>query len=116
MKHNVFVYGTLKKGHHNNALLNSSTFLGNAETEAEFSMYCNGGYPGVVMGGFDSIKGEVYEINDKIFSRLDSLEGYPNLYNRIEISTTYGVAWLYIYNRPITNMGYIENGHWCPNG
>lgn len=85
----IFVYGTLKKGYHNNYLLKDAKFLGEAFTNKSYTMSGKGipfihpdskGLP---------VKGEIYEI-DKVrhLPRLDSLEGHPSGYTRTTISAT----------------------------
>lgn len=91
----VFVYGTLKKGHGNFRLLEGSKYLGDHSTEPLYFMLSFGGFPGVYMGGDTAIHGEVYEVSDAVFGTLDRLEGYPSFYNRIQIDTEYGDAWMY---------------------
>lgn len=78
----VFVYGTLKRGHGNNRLLQSAKFIGEAVTcEDTFLMYSNGGFPYVLKNGKFFVKGEVFEVTDKTTeSNLDFLEGVPNHY------------------------------------
>lgn len=45
------------------------------------------------------IFGEVWEIDDEMFRRTDRLEGYPHFYDRKEVDTPYGQAWIYFLNR-----------------
>lgn len=85
----VFVYGTLKQGEGNHRLLEQARFVGDAATKRGFSM-TTGGCPFVHMLGEDSIRGEVYEVNEHQLARLDQLEGYvpgrpDNYYDRVEI-------------------------------
>ncbi len=111
----VFVYGTLKKGYHNHIrLLSTSTFLGDFLTSPKYNMISLGGFPGVLKYGKTSILGEVYEVDDGTFYQLDCLEGYPRMYTRDKIKTTYGKAWMYIYNtsRQYTTKEFIKSGVW----
>lgn len=99
--HKIFVYGTLKRGRHNNYMLGPSKFLGVYLTERMFTMYDGKGFPYVVPEGSNTIIGELYEVDDKILERLDWLEGVKaNHYKRIEIrifsATEETVAWIYV--------------------
>lgn len=89
----VFVYGTLLKGCSNHNLLSGkgSTLI---EPEARVTghLYHLGGFPGASLVGLSNtlIKGELYNVNNEVLSRLDHLEGYrgeehrrTNLYNRV---------------------------------
>ena len=101
MKYNIFVYGTLKRGRHNNSVLGPSKFLGVYLTERRFTMYDGRGFPYVVPEGSTTIVGEVYEVDDKVLERLDWLEGVgANHYKRIEtkvFSDTEELwAWIYV--------------------
>lgn len=114
--HLVCVYGTLKRGQCNNYLLGRSTFLGESFTRPEYTMY-DIGCPYISHGGKTSIKIEVYEVNDYTMSLLDRLEGYPHFYNRTEIETEFGPAWIYYIDTKNTDdlymRGYlVESGEW----
>lgn len=86
MSSNVFVYGTLKRGHGNNRLLEGCVFLGECVTLQTFKLY-NVGFP---VTFFQSkghpVLGELYEIpdsiHDKVIGRLDALEGEGRMYRR----------------------------------
>ncbi len=80
--HLVFVYGTLLSGEGNHGLLARARRLGSATTHADYELFDVGGYPGMVVGGRTSIRGEVYGVDDVILSRLDTLEGHPDYYQR----------------------------------
>ncbi|MCK5021000.1 MAG: gamma-glutamylcyclotransferase [Candidatus Peribacteraceae bacterium] len=121
MSHKVFVYGTLKVGHGNHRLLEGSKQLGEYTTPPKYSMYSLGGYPGVTDEGETAIQGELYEVNDNTFERLDMLEGYDparvkdgrGFYDRIEIDTPEGKAWMYtITKRYVTDKQPMSEGHW----
>lgn len=110
----VAVYGSLKQGYRNHALLGGSEFKGVDGTSAEFSMYSMGGFPCITEGGDTSIHVEVYEVEDEVFSRLDRLEGYPSFYNRKEIDTMYGKAWIYYIQDGsyLGELNLVANGRW----
>jgi len=92
----VFVYGTLKRGQRNDHYLSDAEFIGHFTTGRRYTMYDFGGYPAVCLRGRDAIEGEVYRLGKRSFSKLDELEWYPRFYQRIEIMTRYGRAWMYI--------------------
>lgn len=92
----VFVYGTLKRGQRNSHFMHCAEFLGQHRTEKNYSMYEFENYPAVCPQGSQAIKGEVYHISDRQFKMLDELEWYPRFYQRIEIPTDWGNAWMYI--------------------
>jgi gamma-glutamylaminecyclotransferase len=106
-KHLVFVYGSLKKGFHNHRLLSSgqAKFLGDAQSIApEYAMLDLGSFPGLIEGT-QRVTGELYEVDDHTFHRLDSLEGHPHMYTRYERRFRMEAgdrdalnAWVYIYN------------------
>ena len=91
----VLVYGSLKKGYYNSYLLEGSLQIGVHVTEPEYTMYDLGAYPAITNTGGTAIHGELYEVDDGVFKRLDTLEGYPSFYNRKEVDTPYGKAWVY---------------------
>ena len=82
----VFVYGTLKKNRSNSYLLKGSEFVEEAETIDRFCMRDLVGFPAVTQEKpVSTIKGEVYKIDEDTLKRLDGLEGYPHLYDRITV-------------------------------
>jgi gamma-glutamylcyclotransferase (GGCT)/AIG2-like uncharacterized protein YtfP len=112
----VFVYGTLRTGYHNNALLATSKRLGLAVTTADWIMTTFtpvGGFPylhhaetprmtmhnnGLITAA-DAAKvvGEVFEVDSETLKRLDQLEGYDwnrvdNHYNRKNIEVRMAVS------------------------
>lgn len=109
---NVFVYGTLLSGQGNNHLLRDSTKLGDV-TVSGLEMHTMGGFPACVVryDKYSSVTGEVWEVDDETFARLDRLEGYPHFYDRIEINTPLGEAWVYI-NEEARSLPVVESGDW----
>jgi gamma-glutamylcyclotransferase (GGCT)/AIG2-like uncharacterized protein YtfP len=117
----VFVYGTLKKGHSNHAVLRGADFVCHAYIRG-YDMYHLGGFPGIIEGNGE-VYGEVYKITDDHLPWLDRLEGYsPDsklencMYLRKPVSfeTEAGKmeAFVYIWNGPVTNRKKIESGIW----
>ena len=109
----LFVYGTLKQGHGNHKyFLSKAKLLGKFITPPKYTMYSLGGFPGVIDAGETSIHGEVYEVTDEEFARIDRLEGYPSMYTRKQIDTDYGKAWIYIWNYDTKGLEKVETGNW----
>ena len=108
----VAVYGTLRKGGGNDRLLSTSTYKGSVRTEPLYEMD-NIGCPFVSRGGSDSILVEVYEVTQTVMNYLDMLEGYPNLYDRIQIPTPWGDSWMYVIEDYFfTGATYVPSGDW----
>ncbi|MFT4640669.1 MAG: gamma-glutamylaminecyclotransferase [Verrucomicrobiales bacterium] len=81
----LFIYGTLKRGQVNNYLLESETYLGEAETTPDFRLLKLGWYPGMAAVKKEgvSIKGEIWEVSETCLQALDVYEG--DEYERKEI-------------------------------
>ncbi len=112
MKDRVFVYGTLRQGGGNHALLGRARCLGEHVTESGYRMLNVGSYPGVVTGGDTAIRGEVYEVTPALFRQLDALEDYPRSYTRERIDTPWGPAWMYLYRPCGQRLPEIPSGDW----
>jgi gamma-glutamylcyclotransferase (GGCT)/AIG2-like uncharacterized protein YtfP len=108
----VFVYGTLRSGHSNHRLLSGCRLIGPHTTAPLYTMLNLGAYPGVVTDGRNAIVGEVYAVSPRRLVQLDRLEGYPRLYDRRLIPTTYGPAWMYLYLQPHRHFGRVPSGDW----
>lgn len=84
----VFVYGTLKRGGGNHALLAGQRYLGPARTPPGFTLHSLGDYPGMVRSPGDSagVVGELWAVDDSCLKKLDELEGVAEgLYERVPI-------------------------------
>lgn len=112
-KHLIFVYGTLKRGWGNNAIIHDQEFVSEAHTVyRNYQMYTLGGFPGVVKG-HNFINGELFSVDDTAFARCDQLEGHPNFYKREEIDVMgkngeFTRAWIYIYQGSVEGRNPIE--------
>jgi len=69
----LFVYGTLMKGMRNHVYLEKAKFLEAGETAPEYELAYNGSIP-AARAGNESIKGELYEVDDETLASLDVLE------------------------------------------
>lgn len=112
MRHLVFVYGTLLRGEVNHRLLGEAKFVGPHRTEPCFTMFNTGAYPALVRGGQAAAVGEVFDVDETGLLRLDRLEDYPRLYDRVLIPTPYGRAWVYLYRGSVKDMAVIPMGDW----
>ena len=115
----VFVYGSLKKGFYNHSLLSSSRLIGVAKTLEKYCMIDMGSFPGVsITEEVSVISGEVYEVSEEEFERLDMLEGYPSFYNRKKVKVIIGYAemevWMYYLNnsRDWSKNFALKSGVW----
>jgi len=109
----VFVYGTLRKGFYNHFLLSNSTFLGETETiKEDYTLKSLGVFPGVLLKGNNKIKGEVYKINRVTMDSLDSLEGFPDFYNKTLVDTGLGKAFMYYLTTGYEKYPTISSGDW----
>jgi gamma-glutamylcyclotransferase (GGCT)/AIG2-like uncharacterized protein YtfP len=113
MSRRVFVYGTLLAREPNHHVLGGAEFLGPARTAPAFDLYSFGPYPGLVAGGQTRVVGELYAVDDETLARLDWLEGYPHLYDRVEIALEVGTAIAYTVRRDqVWGLPRVAGGDW----
>jgi len=94
-KHQVFVYGTLKRDFHNYAAVladSCAEYLGDATTEESFVLFADVyGIPYLARARNPEedypvpIKGELFAVDDALLEKLDELEGVPERYQRADI-------------------------------
>lgn len=87
----VFVYGTLKRGGSNHALLAGQHFLGPVRTAPGFTLYALGDYPGMVRdpAALAGVLGELWAVDSACLMQLDLLEGVAEgLYERVPLQLT----------------------------
>jgi gamma-glutamylaminecyclotransferase len=109
----VFVYGTLKRGYSNNRLLQGCKYLGEATTEALYLLYDYGPFPCMVRAKEGKhIKGEIWEVDEKVLKRLDVLEGVEHGFYkraRIKLINNDKPVWGYLYLGDTSSMPEIGN-------
>lgn len=113
----IFTYGTLKKGFTNHFILENENFISAAITLHKYQMYpcTNFAFPFLIKSEeYDFIKGEVFEIvSSETLSKLDVLEGYPDLYLKefIEVKLENGkvLKALTYFKNEETNKDIIED-------
>lgn len=86
----VFVYGTLKRGFHNHHALASggAEFVRCGVTLEPYPLVADEYFiPYLLDRPAEGLKvrGEVYQVDDECFARLDRLENYPAYYDRREL-------------------------------
>jgi len=78
MKHLLFVYGTLKKGHTRQKYLMDQRYLGTAILRPTHRMVYLSGYPALIPakdGEGSLVRGELYEVDDLCLQEVDKVEG-----------------------------------------
>lgn len=113
----VAVYGTLKQGLNNANWLNGATLLGSDRTTA-LTLYDIGPYPGAKWRPSWGVTIEVYRVNANHLAALDRLEDYridapaQGEYDRQQLITCFGLAWVYLYNPSVLGKPAIREGGW----
>jgi gamma-glutamylcyclotransferase (GGCT)/AIG2-like uncharacterized protein YtfP len=110
----VFVYGSLRAGEINHALLESIRPLRLARTEPCFDLVSLGPYPALVRGGETAVVGEVYEVDAETLAELDRLEAHPDFYRREPVRLEDGEEVLAYLLEPeqVEGAARIECGDW----
>jgi len=110
----VAVYGTLRKDMGNHAIMKDAGGkpMGGFWTPPSFTMWDLTWYPAITLEGEHSVYLEVYEVED--LHVLDTLEGYPDLYDRKRIPTPWGEAYLYFMETANVPSGAqpVPSGNW----
>ena len=113
---NIFVYGTLKRGHEFAEPLVDQEFLTEARTTAQYWMFSLGTYPGLVDAGVmpgDSIAGEVYRVDPDCRALLDQIECVDSgMYELREIQLAEAAdlapVFAYFYLGPVAGCQRLE--------
>jgi gamma-glutamylcyclotransferase (GGCT)/AIG2-like uncharacterized protein YtfP len=113
--HKVFVYGTLKRGYGNNALINKSKVISLKVNAPGINLYSSGPLPFAARGNGTAI-GELYEVDDIVLAKLDKLEGHPVFYKRektkVQLASGEVEAWIYLCDKYAKQNLLIQSGEW----
>lgn len=84
----VFVYGTLKRGHHNHHILerHGAKFVGERIVPGFKIDDYSGAFPVAWPDVKANLSGEVYEINTDCLDHLDYLESNGHMYRRTDLT------------------------------
>jgi gamma-glutamylaminecyclotransferase len=111
--HRIFVYGSLLRGLANHAVLGAARYLGTARTEPRWTLRSLGSFPALCAGGYTSVAGELYELNDAELARVDRLEGHPTFYRRTALTLADGsLAETYVYQHDTRELPLVPSGDW----
>lgn len=107
--HTVCVYGTLKRGMKNHALLEDSEFVGTDVTAGRFRMV-DVGFPAIVPDeAGHPVAVEVYRVDRMTLARLFKLEGVPHMYQPVKTPLqTLGEAGIFIWQLDMEGGAPVE--------
>ncbi|MDG1894332.1 MAG: gamma-glutamylcyclotransferase [Fuerstiella sp.] len=101
----IFVYGSLKRGFALHRFLSQQQFVATASTQPRYRLFDCGAYPAMVkvaVGG-NSVKGEVFLVDQECLLKLDEVEGVAEgLYIRDSVDlcaphdTSRTIAWFFL--------------------
>jgi gamma-glutamylcyclotransferase (GGCT)/AIG2-like uncharacterized protein YtfP len=114
-KTKVAVYGSLRKGLHNHKYyLKNSKFIGQFQSNPDYTLFDLGSFPGIHENGNTSVTFELYEVDESTLAKLDNLEGVDTgFYHKSTIVTPYGDnAVIYIYSNKCDVKDIINHGDW----
>ena len=113
-RHIIFVYGSLRKGKPQHALLSDARFLGEAMTRPVFTLVDTGAWPAATLTGQTAIAGEVYAVSAKRLAALDAYEQHPFLFRRSRVVLADNrEAWMWVYISEINpHWRLLESGYW----
>ena len=106
----LFIYGTLKRGHLRAGLLDGQRYLGDARSCPLYRMYQVEAYPGLVHEEEGiSLEGELWEVDPECLAELDEVEGVEaGLYQRerimLENPWQGAGAEAYFYQHPVDGL------------
>jgi gamma-glutamylcyclotransferase (GGCT)/AIG2-like uncharacterized protein YtfP len=121
MMPHVFVYGTLRRGGRNDIARYRPVPVLVGEADIGGTLYDLGAYPGVVLSGAGSVKGEVYAIDPAVEAALDLLEEVADddsgEYVKRQVRVEVGGQWIdclvyEIHPSRIVGRRVIESGDW----
>ena len=116
----IFVYGALRKGASNDWRMKDAQWLGPAEVSG--TLVKIDWYPGLVLGGETTVKGEVYEVGPELMKELDDFEGIGledecnGEYHRVKAEVIFEEeplnVWIYEWLKGVEGYPVVESGDW----
>ena len=116
----VFVYGALRRGALHAWRMETAEFLGEASVTG--TMVAVDWYPGLVLEGENTIRGEVYAVSEHLLASLDSFEGigeeanHTGEYERVEAEVTLSgeaeKVWVYEWQKGVEGYQEVVSGDW----
>jgi len=82
----IAVYGSLKAGKYNHGILEDALYLGT--TTVKGTLYRVSSYPALIQEGENEYPAEIYEVDDRIYSYIHSMEigaGYKEVEKMLEM-------------------------------
>jgi len=114
MEHQVAVYGTLRRDDSRFGALSASQFKGMGKLPSNIALYDYGAFPFIKTEERivePQVTCEVYVVDDKTLSVLDSIEGHPHFYERKQVNIEgHGLSWVYFLEE--AEGPQIESGDW----
>jgi gamma-glutamylcyclotransferase (GGCT)/AIG2-like uncharacterized protein YtfP len=112
----LFVYGTLKQGGVRHGPLAGQFLRGLVTTRPRYALHDLGAYPGLVESAEDgqAVEGELYEVDRRLLSYLEAVEGAPTLFSlgMIEIEGVSEPVFAYYYRRGVMGRPRVRSGKW----
>lgn len=109
----LFVYGTLKRGGSNAARLRGARFVGETRTAIGYELVDLGAWPGLRVGGFGGVDGELWDVPRGELPALDAFEGAPSLFRRGRVRLADGSEAEAYFIGPAAGSGpVIRRGRW----
>ncbi|EMR04488.1 gamma-glutamylcyclotransferase family protein [Cesiribacter andamanensis] len=106
--HQLFVYGTLRKGGISHHLLKGGKVMAEGVWLEGFRLYSAGWYPVAVLAAGGRILGDLVNVPEVLWPALDAYEGEE--YERVYLQKE--AYWIYQYKGNINNMPLVEGGDW----
>lgn len=106
--HQLFVYGTLRKGGISHHLLNNAQVIREGVWLKGYTLYSAGWYPLAVLSPDEQIKGDVVAVSEESWPELDAYEG--DAYERVYLEQE-GV-WIYRFKGKPAGLPPVQGGDW----
>ena len=106
--HQLFVYGTLRKGGISHHLLKGAAVLAEGVWLSGYTLYSAGWYPLAVQEAGKKIIGDLIAIPEASWPELDAYEG--DAYERVYLEQE--GFWIYRFKGVPTGLPIVEEGDW----